>query len=111
MLNIWVFSLFLGYLEFNTESHMNNTSLQNENESFLILYRKIMMPVATLISCVFAFIIRELRLYYVASKATATNERTEKKYTNGVYIVLRNTDQNENNFTLQITNYIVISTF
>uniref|UniRef100_A0A8W8LW38 Ig-like domain-containing protein n=1 Tax=Magallana gigas TaxID=29159 RepID=A0A8W8LW38_MAGGI len=77
-----------GYLEFSTESYKNNTSLQNENESFLILYRKIITPVGTLISCVFAFIIvRELRLHYVASKATATSERTEKKYTNGVYIV------------------------
>lgn len=84
------FCLFLGYLEFSTESQKNNTSLQNENknESFLILYRKIMIPVGTFISCVFAFIIvRELRLYYVVSKATAANELTEKKYTNGVYIV------------------------
>lgn len=82
------FFLFLGYLEFSTESYKNNTSLQNENESFLILYRKIITPVGTLISCVFAFIIvRELLLHYVASKATATSEQTEKKYTNGVYIV------------------------
>lgn len=79
-----------GYLEFSTESQKNNMSLQNENESesFLILYRKIMIPVATFISCIFAFIIvRELRLHYAAPKTTATNERTEKKYTNGVYIV------------------------
>lgn len=82
------FFLFPGYLEFGTESYKNKTSLQNENESFLILYRKIITPVGTLISCAFAFIIvRELRLYYVASKATATSEPTEKKYTNGVYIV------------------------
>lgn len=47
-----------------------------------------MIPVATFISCIFAFIIvRELRLHYVVTKATATNERTEKKYTKGVYIV------------------------
>lgn len=92
------FCLFLGYLEFSTESHKNNTLLQNEkkNESFLILYRKIMIPVATFISCVFAFIIvRELRLYYFVWKTTATNELKEKKYTNGVYIVWRNTDQND----------------
>lgn len=84
------FCFILGYLEFSTESQKNNMSLQNENESesFLILYRKIMIPVATFISCIFAFIIvRELRLHYAAPKATATNERTEKKYTNGIYIV------------------------
>lgn len=94
------FCFILGYLEFSTESQKNNMSLQNENESesFLILYRKIMIPVATFISCIFAFIIvRELRLHYAAPKATATNERTEKKYTNGVYIVWR---YNENNWTI-----------
>lgn len=84
------FCFIPGYLEFSTESQKNNISLQNENEreSFLILYRKIMIPVATFISCIFAIIIvRELRLHYVVTNATATNERTEKKYTNGVYIV------------------------
>lgn len=73
-----------------TESHKNNTPLQNENknESFLILYRKIIIPVATFISCIFAFIIvRELRLHYGVSKPTATKKKTGKKYTNGVYIV------------------------
>lgn len=88
MLKIRFYFLFLGYLEFSTKSYKNNTSLPNGNESFLIIYRKIITPVGTLISCVFAFIIvRELRLHYVASKATATSEQTEKKYTNGVYIV------------------------
>ncbi|XP_052678454.1 uncharacterized protein LOC128159413 [Crassostrea angulata] len=81
-------SIQKGYLEFSTESQKNNLSLQNESESFLILYRKIMIPVATFISCIFALlIVRELCLHYVVTKATATNERTEKKYTNGVYIV------------------------
>lgn len=82
------FCFIPSYLEFSTESQKNNLSLQNESESFLILYRKIMIPVATFISCIFALlIVRELRLHYVVTKATATNERTEKKYTNGVYIV------------------------
>lgn len=73
------FCFIPSYLEFSTESQKNNISLQNESESFLILYRKIMIPVATFISCIFAFIIvRELRLHYVVTKATATNERTEK---------------------------------
>lgn len=82
------FCFIPSYLEFSTESQKNNMSLQNESESFLILYRKIMIPVATFISCIFAFIIvRELRLHYVVTKATATNERTEKKYNKGVYIV------------------------
>lgn len=88
--NFTFFCFIPRYLEFSTESQKNNISLQNENESesFLILYRKIMIPVATFISCIFAFIIVcELRLHYVVTKATATNERTEKKYTNGVYIV------------------------
>lgn len=84
---IFCFCFIPSYLEFSTESQKNNISLQNESESFLILYRKIMIPVATFISCIFAFIIvRELRLHYVVTKATSTNERTEKKYTKGVYI-------------------------
>lgn len=71
-----------GYQENSTESFINT------DKKHLVLYRTIMIPITTIISCMFAFIIaRELRLHYFVSKATTTAKTTEKKYTNGVYIV------------------------
>eukprot|EP00105_Crassostrea_gigas_P023103 XP_011442834.1 PREDICTED: uncharacterized protein LOC105339121 [Crassostrea gigas] len=71
-----------GYQENSTESFINT------DKKHLVLYRTIMIPITTIISGMLAFIIaRELRLHYFVSKATTTAKNTEKKYTNGVYIV------------------------
>lgn len=75
-----------GYQENSTESFINTD--KPPQKKHLVLYRTIMIPITTIISCMFAFIIaRELRLHYFVSKATSTAKTTEKKYTNGVYIV------------------------
>lgn len=76
------FCFFLGYQENSTESFINT------DKKHVVLYRTIMIPITTIISGMLAFIIaRELRLHYFVSKATTTAKNTEKKYTNGVYIV------------------------
>lgn len=75
-----------GYQENSTESFISTD--KPPQKKHLVLYRTIMIPITTIISCMFAFIIaRELRLHYFVSKATTTAKTTEKKYTNGVYIV------------------------
>lgn len=83
------FWFFLGYQEHSTESFISTGKpLQKKH---LVLYRTVMIPITTIISSMLAFIIaRELRLHYFVSKATTTAKTTEKKYTNGVYIVWRN---------------------
>lgn len=76
----------LGYQENGTGSFISTDKPLPKKH--LVLFRTIMIPITTIISCMFAFIIaRELRLHYFVSKATPTGKTTEKKYTNGVYIV------------------------
>lgn len=80
------FFFFLGHQENSTESFTNTEKLLQKKH--LILNRTIMIPITTFISGMSAFIIaRELWLHYFVSKAKTTAKNTEKKYTNGVYIV------------------------
>lgn len=75
-----------GYQENSTESFINTDKPLVKKH--IVLYRTIMIPITTIISGLLAFIIaRELRLHYFVSTATTTVKTTEKKYTNGVYIV------------------------